>query len=731
MKARIKRKRTKHREEAAAAGNGTFLSSESSGRLRKFVLPVVVFFWPFLYLFRHVFPINGQYTAVGNDFYEVYYKYKIYLLANLVEFRFPLWSPAEAAGFSFYTSPLSQAFYPFNLLLAVWYKIVGGYSPLDYQIFTILGISIFALGLFMWLRLLNTNLRAVIFAVLVMSVSFKMPEILRFPNAVHTAAWYPWILYAATKVILSRSAKKAALFGLLLSVFLILFLTAGYPYYVYYSLFLFPPYMLIFLLKPLRLRLFGQQPIHWKRAFLTLMIVGVVVLLICSPYLLGVKRLMTQTEGRAGERFEYSTQHIFTFEDTLGSLFYPPAAVPVGWLFFGITGSLLIFMYLFGRTSTVQRGIGDYNQGKFVSFKAAHNEFWLKVFFIVWVALIMYITYGKNSYLFVFLWKYLPGFSSLRVWGRLNIIVVIILSWLLTLAYDYFESIVSGQNEIIDKKRFRLAAPILSLLVAYAIVLSIQLYLYLNKIYDPYWPKYFDHLSPQRVKFVIYGAVGFVAVLSLMLFGRRIQLQSNSSRVLVLAGLVLVAALEMRPVGTHIWTYRGKTWEKRPNLDVAKINKASFRFRRMLDKNKKKMLSLGPNFNVGIIPTWYFSRYADFLEATEDEPRVRNILLGVVDARKVFFSESIEHKTVQSFLSDAWRYKDLGRLVSYTGDELCWEVAAPVGGYLSFIDNWDHGWKVFVDEKETEMELLFGTFKSVQLTPGRHQVRFSYQPSFF
>jgi len=66
--------------------------------------------------------------------------------------------------------------------------------------------------------------------------------------------------------------------------------------------------------------------------------------------------------------------------------------------------------------------------------------------------------------------------------------------------------------------------------------------------------------------------------------------------------------------------------------------------------------------------------------------------------------------------------------LSYTGDELVWEIQAPVEGYLSFIDNWDKDWKVFVDEKEADMELLFGTFKSVRLAPGRHRVRFRYQP---
>jgi uncharacterized membrane protein YfhO len=103
-------------------------------------------------------------------------------------------------------------------------------------------------------------------------------------------------------------------------------------------------------------------------------------------------------------------------------------------------------------------------------------------------------------------------------------------------------------------------------------------------------------------------------------------------------------------------------------------------------------------------------------------------LLGVRDGRKIFFSESIEHSTVQSFLRDALRYRDTGHLLSYTGDQLCWEINAPVKGYLSFIDNWDWGWNAFVDDKPSEINLLFGTFKSVAIAPGRHIVRFSYEP---
>jgi hypothetical protein len=153
-----KRKRRPWDHNVPVTPAGKFLTSPRHLDVAiRFLLPLAVFCWPFLYLFRHVFPINGQYTAIGNDFIVLYYKYKVYLLAHLADFSFPFWSPAEAAGFPFYTNPFAQAFYPFNLPLAAWYRISGGYNPLDHQVFTVLGISIFALGLFMWLRRLNST----------------------------------------------------------------------------------------------------------------------------------------------------------------------------------------------------------------------------------------------------------------------------------------------------------------------------------------------------------------------------------------------------------------------------------------------------------------------------------------------------------------------------------------------------------------------------------------------
>lgn len=87
--------------------------SSSSNYLQhvlRWFLPLAVFCWPILYLFRHIFPINGQYTAVGQDFLVLYYKYKVYLLACLADFHFPLWSPAEGTGFRFTSTHSHRSF---------------------------------------------------------------------------------------------------------------------------------------------------------------------------------------------------------------------------------------------------------------------------------------------------------------------------------------------------------------------------------------------------------------------------------------------------------------------------------------------------------------------------------------------------------------------------------------------------------------------------------------------
>jgi hypothetical protein len=517
----------------------------------------------------------------------------------------------------------------------------------------------------------------------------------------------------------SNSAKEAAKSAGLLALFGIFLCTAGYPYFIYYTVFLFLPYLLAFCIKPLRTKLFGERPVYFKRAFAAMLAAGFATLLLCAPHLIGIKRLMSQTIDRAGKDFQYSTSHVFSFKDTIGSLVYPPASSVEGWYFFSITALLIIAVYLFSRRRPI---VGKETQE---AIPVDTGSLWVKLFFVAWFGLITYISYGKNSYLFILLWKYMPGFSSLRVWGRLNIILVPIIAWLLSIAFSHFAGML--RNSAGGGLR-RVASKLLLLAAVYAAVLGAQLYLHLeDRFRDQMWLLYFKAFKANEAWFIFYGAAAFVAILLIMVVSAKVRLGRGwLAAVTVL--LILVATIEMWHTGGRMWSYHMKATPQRFKLDFVRINEMSFGYPRTDITNT---ITLSPRFNVGIVENWYFARYINFLKKTAGQEQARNILLGVQDGQKMFFSESIEHPSIEAFLRDALRYKQTGRLISYNGDELRWEIDTPVAGYLSFIDNWDPDWKAYVDGQPAQIELLFGTFKSVRLTQGKHNVRFSYQPGLF
>jgi hypothetical protein len=700
--------------------------SFSKNRSLSVWIPLAVFVWPFLYLAEYILSFHGKYTAMGNDFYPFYYKYKIYLLAHLAHGHLPLWSPSEAAGYPLFSSPLAQFFYPFNLLLVLWYKLAGGYSSIDYQRFTIFGLSIFGLGLYYWLKLINGNLRAVLFSVLIMTVSFRLTESLRFPNGIHTAAWYPWILYAFTRIFLSPSIKKSIIPCLILIFSTICMITAGYSYFVYYSIFLFVPYILMLSFKSTRTITVGQSNIQWKVILPGLWLSGSIVSLLCLPYLISVMRLMKMTYNRSGGSFYYSTSYTFTAQDSLGALIYPPLSQMEGWYYFSLTGVLLIglfFIWIFLSPSKLPCLTLNINYSVPPLYRRR-----LCLLLLVWIALISYLSYGKDSYLFKLLWQIMPGFSNLRVWGRLNIILIPLFAWLLSIAYDAFEKITENRwanaDSISKKSKFSL---ILIFTGLYLIILQIQLFLYLNKIEDPYWKNNSGPMVNMRILFLILGGAGFLAILFFLICGKWVAVRVKHFQFLIFGILCFIAAVEMWPVGAHIWSSRTPFSQERPHLNPATFHQEAFARTRV---NIEDTLSLKPVYNVGRGSlNWYFDHYIRFLLMTEREKQNRDILLGVKGGQHIFLSESLQHNSIYSFLKDSLRFPDTGKMISYTGDELVWEVVMPNNGYFSFIDNWDPYWKAYVDDKETPLERLFGTFKSVPLTQGKHRVVFRYEPT--
>jgi hypothetical protein len=177
---------------------------------------------------------------MGNDFDLIYFSYKRYIAEMLSEGIIPLWSPFDGNGFSLIFNPFAQYFYIPGWILYLIHFITKNLSLHTFLLYTIFAISIFSLGIFYWLKSLKIDQITAFFSALVIACSLKVTELLRFPNAAHAAAWIPWTLYGINLMISGN--KKKSFFIIFFSNFFIL--TAGYPYFIIYSLFLFFPYII-------------------------------------------------------------------------------------------------------------------------------------------------------------------------------------------------------------------------------------------------------------------------------------------------------------------------------------------------------------------------------------------------------------------------------------------------------------------------------------------------------
>ncbi len=694
--------------------------------------------FPILFLYPYVTTIAGHNVTLGNDFGPFYYVYKTYLLDFLSNGHFPLWSPSEGAGYPFFSNPLAQAAYPPNLLMALIYRINEGYTRLDHQIYTAAAICWFSLGLYAWLRSLNVEKRYALFAALTMALSYKMTELLRFPNAAHEAAWYPWILLALTKLFSAANWKTTGKWATGLFISLVCLFTAGYPYYVYYLPFMAAPYLIFMLVPRVRSILFRIEKPEWRRFLIGFCTAALFAVLVCGPYLYQMAQTIAQTSGRSGDDFQHATMYPFDFQDTVESLVYPPAARPEGWFYFGTLGLTLMVLYL----AHLHR---NDNPGEDVVIQ--NRRSWpVKVALLGWLIFLSYLSYGEQSYLFLLFYKILPEFSALRGWGRLSITLLPGLALLMAFALGDFESRFTSPARTFRKLQSDTWIPLCVLALS---SLGFQIFEFTRGITDEYWELYFIPRTGYLMQTVAnvfgrnvipdpktlsawfsysYIAFSLLSIAFVLVLLMKRDCFTTQHKNWMLAGLGLFSALNLWCGGAWLWNNGFSPREERKLGNFQRMMSPALSTPR---KNEDSTLTLSPSFSVGSPPKWHYGRYQDFYNQFAGESSARDELLGVTDGKRFFFSESISQTSIASFLLDSHRYKIKPVIHEYTGDSLLVEVTVPVSGYFTFIDNWDENWKARVDGKPVEIKRLFYTFKSVSLDAGRHEIAMAYCPMFF
>ena len=135
--------------------------------------------------------------------------------------------------------------------------------------------------------------------------------------------------------------------------------------------------------------------------------------------------------------------------------------------------------------------------------------------------------------------------------------------------------------------------------------------------------------------------------------------------------------------------------------------------------------------------TSYFERYEGKHKGDISDDIVQKVkyFYGATDqSKQIFFSKQINHKDISSFVEDSDNFElesnFSARLLldRYNGNELELYISTENDGWLSYIDNWDEDWVVFVNDKEKDINKLFNSYKSIKIKKGFSKVKFQYKP---
>jgi hypothetical protein len=453
------------------------------------------------------------------------------------------------------------------------------------------------------------------------------------------------------------------------------------------------------------------RPRRW-RWLATLAVAGIVTLALCSPYLLKMARTLTAMTRKADD-LAFSLTFGSDWTDSFFSLVYPLAANPDGCFYIGTLGLLLVVLYareVWTDPSAVGPGRGVVGA------------------VLAWAALVNYVTWGRQSALFLVLWHSLPGFSRLRAWGRLNVVLLPLLAWLLALAFAQLQS---RLRRLADGEPGGRGAW-LTLLVSALLVGGLQVGAWRSDRVHGTYRDLMPELTGGAGFTLLGGALAILVLGSLfVLAGRRATLPPGA----LLALLLLATSADVWPLASRLWTYRGPLPSREP-LDVPSVLWRSLSVPRHAGVGTISMtfaydsphLRFSPSFNVAVVPDCYFSRYWDFLARHQAEGPAVERLLGLRDGRRLLLSDRVDHPEVAAFFRDVDGFDGSVSVLSYDGDRLEAAVRLARAGYLTFVDNWDPDWRAYVDGQRVPLQLAFATFKAAAVPAGEHRVSFRYEP---
>jgi hypothetical protein len=368
---------------------------------------------PFI-LFYKIFSGNiilvGDFT--GSDLIDLHLPFKQILHNNFTQGKVPLWESKLSMGFPTLAEGQSGVFYPPNYILSFL-------PPTDaLNLSVILAFAFAAIFTFIYVRSLGYG----IFSSLVSSIAFSFSAFfvarVKHLNIITVSSWLPFVFWSIRKTF----RKKDYLY-LYLGVFgITMQFLAGHPQMTYYSIFIYLIYWVFEFFESLRSeKLKKIFPFALK----------ILIILIIVPLLLSAVQILPTLEfaglsQRTGFSIKEANQYPFT-PKSLFTFIFPyffgnPAVgtysedIRVGGIFWEnnlYIGILPIIFAIFSSISVLRK----------------RKKEWFSFRFFVLLSLLSFILMlGSSTPFYNLLWKFLPGFSLFRFPVRFNLFLIFSLS---------------------------------------------------------------------------------------------------------------------------------------------------------------------------------------------------------------------------------------------------------------------------------------------------------------
>ncbi len=359
------------------------------------LLITIIYYWPI---------ISAQ-GFLWDDFIEQNFPYRLFAATSLRRGQFPFWNPYVFSGMPFFADVQAAVLYPLNLILTIvasrqWLNPL----LLEYQVVLhvfIAGLSMYALAR----EFVLSRAASVVAAISFMLCGFLTAHIFHI-NVIHTAVWFPLILFLFKRALDRYSIFYMAITALVLAaVFL-----AGYPQLLMHMYYVLGAYFVFHIIV-----LFRDKQSTQKKLVTTSIFGGLVFL---SLGMSAIQFLPTQSLG------QQSARPTLSFTESSEGSFRPYRFVT------------LLAPKFFGTPKTMYWGIApnDYNAGAhsywetiaytgiFPLILAVIAIFFVRnitvAFFASLALLSFFLAMGDSFFVYWIFHSFLPGFDRFRIPAR-------------------------------------------------------------------------------------------------------------------------------------------------------------------------------------------------------------------------------------------------------------------------------------------------------------------------